>query len=567
MPSAPPPAVDVRFTNVTYAVKGKKHWLTRKPSESITILHGVSGYVRPGESLAILGPSGSGKTSLLNVLAARTEHPPISGKVLFGGWPRVARTKRHIGYVMQDDVFFSKLTVRETLEFTANVRLPDSISAEDKRKRVDDVMRRLRLTKCQNTKIGDQQFDKGISGGERKRVNIANELLHDPSLLLADECTSGLDSSSAFTVINLLRELCEEGRTVISTIHQPSSQMFSLFDKILLLAAGRVAYFGPPHKVVPFFEGIGFPFPATAYNPSDYMLELVIDDRPNEDDPDAPPVQERILDAWEENGLEFVGEEDLSMQQREGLAVENSSPDHVAVVLDGQGRESSGDQAASAGAEQASDDQSTSDPEPDETRRKPVNFELVKDPSPPTSIFGRAIRACRKRLRDATGRHEKSGEPDKYPTSWFSQVYVLGRRAMRQKRGVLLEPIYIAQVICVTVIACLCWFRIEPREGTIEDRLGALSFMNVFWAFYSTFNALFAFPTEKQVLNKDRAGGSYRLSAYYFAKSMVRIFSSYSRVRRCAFWHLPPRYTLTCFICLLRCIWSFHASRLKPQQT
>lgn len=561
MPSTPLPAVDVRFTNIIYAVQGKKHWLTRKPSESTTILHSVSGRVRAGESLAILGPSGSGKTSLLNVLAARTEHPPVRGEILFGGRPRVARTKRHVGYVMQDDVFFSKLSVRETLEFTANIRLPN-LGAEDKKRKVDDVMRRLRLTKCQNTKIGDQQFDKGISGGERKRVNIANELLHNPSLLLADECTSGLDSSSAFTVINLLRELCQEGRTVIATIHQPSSQMFSLFDKILLLAAGRVAYFGPPHKVVPFFEGIGFPFPASYYNPADYMLELVIDDRPKDDDPDAPSVQKRILDAWEEDGLERVGEEGLAIQHRGSLAVESSSPDHVTLVLDGQGREGNDDQTDSAGTEQTSNDQLTLDPESDETPRKPVNFELANDPSPPTSILGRVIRACRKRLRDVTGRHGKSGEPDKYPTNWFSQVYVLGRRSLRQKRGALLDPVHIGQVLSVTVVACLCWFRIEPREGTIEDRLGALSFTNVFWAFLSTFNALSAFPAEKQVLNKDRAGGSYRLSAYYFAKSMVRIYASCFRVRRCAFWIQANLFYVS--FSLHR---SFLGSRLKPQRT
>ncbi|CDF34030.1 unnamed protein product [Chondrus crispus] len=441
--SARPPPVDVRFTNVTYSIPSTVKPLSRKRTPPTPILRGVSAYVRAGESLAILGPSGSGKTSLLNVLAARTEHPLEAGTVRFAGRRRVPRTKRHIGYVMQDDVFFSKLTVRETLQFTADIRLPDTVSKHDKRAAVDDVMHSLRLTKCQHTRIGDQQFDKGISGGERKRVNIANELLHSPSLLLADECTSGLDSSSAYTVINLLRQLCEEGRTVIATIHQPSSQMFALFDHILLLAAGRVAYFGPPAKVVEYFQGIGFPFPTHAYNPADYILELVIDDRTDPCQPDIPSVQQRILTAWETDGPQRMADRHL---------------------IDMQARS-------------------------DDEHAPPGNLPQVS--------------------------------PDKYPTNWFSQVFVLGQRALRQKRGVLLEPIYIAQLVLVAFIVSMCWFRIDAREGTIEDRLGVLSFMPIFWAFYSTFNALFAFPAEKQILNKDRAGGSYRLSAYYFAKTMI----------------------------------------------
>ena len=112
-------------------------------------------------------------------------------------------------------------------------------------------------------------FDKGILGGERKRLNIANELLHEPGVLLADECASRLDSSSAYTVIKFVSELCDEGRAVFVTIHQQSLQMFALFDRVMLLAAGRIAFCGRSHHLVAYLATIDFPFPEKAYNPAD----------------------------------------------------------------------------------------------------------------------------------------------------------------------------------------------------------------------------------------------------------------------------------------------------------
>ena len=143
------PSVSVEFRNVVYAVPS-----IDKGCKPTRILRDVSGFVGAGESLAILGPSGSGKTTLLNLLAGQSTYAAVSGSILFGGKERTARTKRSIGYVMQDDLFFSNLTVRETLDFTANVRLPSEMSREEKRKRVDNVIGSLRLSRCQNTHIG-----------------------------------------------------------------------------------------------------------------------------------------------------------------------------------------------------------------------------------------------------------------------------------------------------------------------------------------------------------------------------------------------------------------------------
>ena len=499
------PPVDVRFTDISYEIPSSNSVVSRfnpfsKSSNSPTqILNSITGYVPAGSSLAILGPSGSGKTTLLNLLAARSEYPPSSGVILFGGAPRVARTKRRIGYVMQDDVFFSKLTVLETLNFTADIRIPNMTRAQ-RRKRVQDILAALRLTHCQHTRIGDQQFDKGISGGERKRVNIANELLHDPSLMLADECTSGLDSASALTVIQLLSSLCNSGRTIIASIHQPSSRMFSMFDNIMLLSAGRMAYIGPPSRVITYFESIGFPFPGTAYNPADFLLELVIDAK-------AKTVEEETEEVDAENPAPISPHERI-IDMCEGRKSE------LLAVIEGN--------TVDQETEQTQRSNSSSD-ETESASIKTPSTDSMADPPGPDSHAGRMLRALKKRSYDLVGQHQKLDVPDKYARSWFQQVAVLSRRALRQKQGLILQPIYIVQLILLGVVTAICWWQIDLNEDTIEDRLGLLSFVPVYWSFNTMFTALQTFPLERQVLNKDRASGYYRLSAYFTAKNIVSL--------------------------------------------
>lgn len=466
----------VEFRDVVYEVPPFK-----RGGEPTRILHGVSGALAVGESLAILGPSGSGKTTLLNLLADRSMYGLSGGRILFNGAERTSRTKREIGYVMQDDLFFSQLTVRETLQFTADIRISNTVTAEEKSARIDELISSLRLTRCQNTHIGDQMFFKGISGGERKRLNIANELIHNPSILLGDECTSGLDSSSAFTVIQLVRQLSQQGKTIICTIHQPSTQMFNLFDKVMLLSSGRVAYFGRPDAVQKYFASIGYPFPGTSYNPADYLLELIIDD--------LPPISENDDDVDIEKGLsqqQIAKKNILAAWSRRG-------PEPYLGIEQG---ESSSDTGGSG---------------------------IPTQPMTAISLEKGPLRAMKKRIWAATGHRDKDPLPTKYPVRFWGQVWALMKRAMRQKRGNMLERMNIIQMALVTLICMLFWFQMRRAEDTIDDRLGALFFFNVYWAFVGVFAAIYTFPSERSVLNKDRASGAYRLSAYYFAKTTVEM--------------------------------------------
>ncbi|KAI3468516.1 hypothetical protein Pfo_025179 [Paulownia fortunei] len=266
--------ITLKFEEIVYKVnyerKGTCCGGTSSPKEK-TILNGVTGMVSPGEILAMLGPSGSGKTTLLTALGGRLSGR-LSGKITYNGQPFSGSIKRRTGFVAQDDVFYPHLTVFETLLFTALLRLPKSLAKEEKVQHVELLIAELGLTRCRNSMIGGPLF-RGISGGEKKRVSIGQEMLINPSLILLDEPTSGLDSTTAQRILNTIKGLASGGRTVITTIHQPSSRLYYMFDKVVLLSEGCPIYYGLASTALEYFSSIGFSTSITV-NPADLLLDL-----------------------------------------------------------------------------------------------------------------------------------------------------------------------------------------------------------------------------------------------------------------------------------------------------
>ncbi|CAI9289232.1 unnamed protein product [Lactuca saligna] len=256
--------ITLKFEEVVYKVK-------LEGSREKTILNGVTGMVCPGEILAMLGPSGSGKTTLLTALGGRLTGK-LSGKITYNSHPFSGPTKRKTGFVTQDDVLYPHLTVTETLLFTAMLRLPKTLTQAEKVHQVTRVITELGLTRCQNSMIGGPLF-RGISGGEKKRVSIGQEMLINPSLLLLDEPTSGLDSTTAHRILTTVKRLASGGRTVVTTIHQPSSRIYHMFDKVILLSEGSQIYYGSASTALDYFSSIGFSTSVTV-NPADLLLDL-----------------------------------------------------------------------------------------------------------------------------------------------------------------------------------------------------------------------------------------------------------------------------------------------------
>ncbi|XP_030764169.1 ABC transporter G family member 36-like [Sitophilus oryzae] len=240
------------------------------------LLKNVSGIARPGELLAILGSSGAGKTTLLNALTFRSsKNITITGTRCVNGTPvnSTALASRS-AYVQQTDMFIGTLTVKEHLIFQALVRMDKHFTYEQRMQRVEEVISEMSLNKCENTCIGIPGRLKGLSGGEQKRLSFGSEVLTNPSLMFCDEPTSGLDSFMAMNVVQILKQMAFAGKTVICTIHQPSSELYAMFDKLLLMAEGRIAFLGTPEEADIFFRELEAPCPKN-YNPADYFIQLL----------------------------------------------------------------------------------------------------------------------------------------------------------------------------------------------------------------------------------------------------------------------------------------------------
>ncbi|XP_014689060.1 ATP-binding cassette sub-family G member 5 [Equus asinus] len=237
------------------------------------ILKDVSLYVESGQLMCILGSSGSGKTTLLDAMSGRLRRQgTFLGEVCVNG--RALRRDQFqdcFSYVLQSDTLLSSLTVRETLRYTALLAIRGGSRGFFRRK-VEAVMAELSLSHVADRLIGNYNFG-GISSGERRRVSIAAQLLQDPTIMLFDEPTTGLDCMTANQIVVLLAELARRDRIVILTIHQPRSELFQLFDKIAILSCGELVFCGTPVEMLDFFNDCGYACPEHS-NPFDFYMDL-----------------------------------------------------------------------------------------------------------------------------------------------------------------------------------------------------------------------------------------------------------------------------------------------------
>ena len=243
------------------------------------VLNGICGYVRPRELVALMGSSGAGKSSLMDILAGRDKTGTVTGHVsLICTTHGAQKRDRVVAYVPQDDHILHTQTVRESLTFSARMRLPPSYTNEMIAAKVTRTLRDLKILHIADSRIGHADAGGGISGGERKRVAIGIELVADPRVLLLDEPTSGLDSYSAHIVMSVLKETARKGCACVLTIHQPPSKIYRMFDQVLLLSRiGSQAFYGPPMAAVEHFIDSGYPQPEKFTNPAEYVLDVVSD--------------------------------------------------------------------------------------------------------------------------------------------------------------------------------------------------------------------------------------------------------------------------------------------------
>lgn len=442
----------LKFTDVTYKVIIKGMTST----EEKHILYGISGSVDPGEVLALMGPSGSGKTTLLNLIGGRLNQTTVGGSFTFNDQPYSKFLKSRIGFVTQDDVLFPHLTVKETLTYAALLRLPKTLTKEQKQKRAIDVISELGLERCQDTMIGGS-FVRGVSGGERKRVCIGNEIIINPSLLFLDEPTSGLDSTTALRIVQLLQDIAEGGKTVVTTIHQPSSRLFHKFDKLILLGKGSLLYFGKASEAMLYFSSIGCS-PLIAMNPAEFLLDLA---NGNINDVSVPSELEDKVQIGNSKAETTNGK---------------PSPAVVHEYL----------------------------VEAYETRVADKEKKKLMVPIP----------------LDEEVKSKVSSRKRQWGASWWEQYTILFCRGIKERRHDYFSWLRITQVLSTAIILGLLWWKSDSRSPKdLQDQAGLLFFIAVFWGFFPVFTAIFTFPQERAMLSKERAADMYRLSAYFLART------------------------------------------------
>jgi len=249
------------------------------------------------------------------------------------------------GYVPQEDILYGSQTVFESLMFYAHLKLPHLTQAE-KDKKVNTLIEELGLTKVSDSYIGFVGADaatsglqRGISGGERKRTSIGCQLIADPALLFLDEPTTGLDSFAAEAIIRVLARQLQFGRTVIFTIHQPSTDILRLFDELLIIAYGRTVYFGPQTNALKYFASVGYPCPADE-NPGDHFVEIIHREKTSEkvlmDDyePEKKKSKRNFFDDYGPPSPKYVVEAPIWSEEENAYIVKNTKSTYVSIIKD-----------------------------------------------------------------------------------------------------------------------------------------------------------------------------------------------------------------------------------------
>jgi ABC-type multidrug transport system ATPase subunit len=443
------------FYEVQTTLKDKNNQFIRK-----AIINNVSGYAISGEVTAIMGPSGCGKTSLLNYLNNRIQFPSKSvnkGEIFINSdRTTVSQIAELSSYVMQDDLLFDILTPRETLMFVSKLRR--YLTQQEYEKEVDNLMEELKLTKCKDTRVGNASR-KGISGGERKRVSIGVEIISNPSILFLDEPTSGLDSQTSFIVIDFLKGLAQsKNMIVIFTIHQPSSNIFSLFDRLILLNKGQGVYQGATLGVIPYFAKIGFPLGEKS-NPADALMHIMEN-------------QTARLDRKAKNDLEMMDKKD-NLENNNHLKSESQ----VGVEL-------------------------------------PLT-EVYKENSKPQ--INQEINSILNK-----GEHSHLKYKEKESVGFCRQFSILSLRAfLNLIRNPLTLRIRLIMVLVFSFIACSIFYNMQNNVTGIYNKSGFFFFFTINNFMTTLFGAVLAFPMERGVFLREYSSKLYGIVPYYLSKNMI----------------------------------------------
>lgn len=455
LPSLLPGAARSRLGPAAAAVAEPINLFTRTK----TLLDDISGEARDGEILAVLGASGSGKSTFIDALANRIAKGSLRGSVTLNGEPLESRLLKVISaYVMQDDLLFPMLTVEETLMFAAEFRLPRTLSKSKKRLRVQALIDQLGLRNAAKTVIGDEGH-RGVSGGERRRVSIGIDIIHDPIILFLDEPTSGLDSTSAFMVVKVLQRIAQSGSIVIMTVHQPSYRILGLLDRLLFLSRGQTVYRGPPSNLPMFFAEFGHPIPENE-NRTEFALDLI---RELEGSPGGTKSLVEFNKSWQNNTKNTTGSAVPDPDMAQGLSLKEAISASIS-----RGKLVSG----------------------------ATNVNDAPGTAPMVPTFANPF--------------------------WIEMAVLSKRSITNSRRMPELFGIRLGAVLVTGFILATMFWRLDNSPKGVQERLGFFAFA-MSTTFYTCADALPVFLQERYIFMRETAYNAYRRSSYVLSHSLVAL--------------------------------------------
>uniref|UniRef100_A0A1A9V8X6 ABC transporter domain-containing protein n=1 Tax=Glossina austeni TaxID=7395 RepID=A0A1A9V8X6_GLOAU len=468
-----------------------------RPSNAKTILKGVSGRLRSGELTAIMGPSGAGKSTLLNILSGyKTTN--IEGVVTMNGHERNLSAFRKLSaYIMQDNQLHSNLTVQEAMTVATNLKLSRKFTKAQKNSMIDDILLTLSLSEHRNT------LTRNLSGGQKKRLSIALELVSNPPIMFFDEPTSGLDSSTCFQCISLLKMLAEGGRTIICTIHQPSARLFEKFDQLYTLADGQCVYQGSTQQLVPFLSTLNLECPSY-HNPASYIIEVACGEHGDH--------IERLVQAIDNGKKDIRTAADYA-----GIKVRND-------ILQVQNLKAILDKNDAANAISGKYDENLTFN--NSILKGNLVNDIAKEPPEPvisTNEKGDAMIELEKNDNCSTALLTADiTSPERYPTSQLHQFFVVLKRTLlfNFRDWTLMYLRFFAHMLVGFLIGTL-YYDIGNDGSKVLSNLGFLFFNMLFLMYTSMTVTILAFPLELPILLKENFNRWYSLKSYYLAMSIA----------------------------------------------
>jgi ABC-type multidrug transport system ATPase subunit/ABC-type multidrug transport system permease subunit len=545
----------LHFEDVSYNLNGKQ------------ILTGIQGTAHPGEITAIMGASGAGKTTFLDILARKNKRGQVGGSYYVNG-EKVSDTdyKSAVGFVDQEDTMLSTLTVHETILTSALLRLPRDMTRSAKEQRVFEVEKQLGIYHIRESLIGSEEGKgRGISGGEKRRVSIACELVTSPSILFLDEPTSGLDAYNAYNVIECLVTLAKTyKRTVIFTIHQPRSNIVALFDRLILLAQGKTVYSGPLAQCQDYFDHIGYSCPP-GFNIADYLVDLTMhagamapfdDGSISADVSSIGPSSTRgvksiasqsITSAGDDSGIEasssrqrYKRRDSVRVRQERALYTRRRHAVDTAASSDAGNEELGSYKLQKHGSD------SIAHQTADEVHDLPpaaatgTDLDLLIHSYIQSDIAGNIHDEIQQAVMEAQSSNGQNSNgyadegPNMHPSptgigkgyariGYARQFVILSQRTWRNLyRNPMLMLTHYAIAIVLAVFAGFLFYGLTMDIPGFQNRLGLFFFTLALFGF-STLTSLGTFTNERMLFLRERANGYYSPLTYFAAKVLFDI--------------------------------------------